>query len=135
MPARPSRPSSTAAIATTDKPRGVSEAVNRLILTASVIERDAMRYTPAGVPALNFLLEHASSVEEAGQVRQVKAALKAVALGTNAERLASQVAGSVWRFTGFLATPRNGRHVVFHIQEFLPEPTQLSQQDMPAQPV
>ena len=113
----------------------MSEAANCLILTASVVERDAMRYTPAGVPALNLLLEHASSVQEAGQIRQVKAAMKAVALGANAERLNSQVAGSVWRFTGFVATPRNGKHVVFHIQEFLPEPTPLSQQDAPTQPV
>lgn len=113
----------------------MNEATNRLILTASVVERDAMRYTPAGLPALNLQLEHASSVQEAGQVRQIKAVMKAVALGTNAERLASTAAGSVWRFTGFLATPRNGKHVVFHIQEFLPEPTPLSQQDMPAQPV
>jgi primosomal replication protein N len=112
----------------------VNEATNRLILTASVIERDAMRYTPAGLPALNLQLEHASSVQEAGQVRQVKAVMKAVALGANAERLASTVAGSVWRFTGFLATPRNGKHVVFHIQEFLPELTPLSQQEAPVQP-
>jgi primosomal replication protein N len=113
----------------------VNEAANRLILTASVVERDALRYTPAGVPALNLKLEHASSVQEAGQMRQVKAAVKAVALGANAERLATQVAGSVWRFTGFLATPRNGKHVVFHVQEFLPEPTPLSQQDAPAQSI
>ncbi|MEP6969962.1 MAG: primosomal replication protein N [Betaproteobacteria bacterium] len=113
----------------------MNEAANRLILTASVVERDALRYTPAGIPALNLKLEHASSVQEAGQVRQVKAALKAVALGTNAERLASQVAGSVWRFTGFLSSPRNGKTVVFHIQEFLPELSQLSQQVAPPQSV
>ena len=111
----------------------MNEAANRLILTASVVERDAMRYTPAGIPALNLKLEHASSVEEAGQVRQIKAALKAVALGANAERLAHQVAGSIWSFTGFLATPRNGKSVVFHIQEFLPVQTPLSQQDAPRQ--
>ena len=112
----------------------MNEPTNRLILTASVVERDAMRYTPAGLPALNLQLEHASSVQEAGQARQIKAVMKAVALGANAERLASTVAGSVWRFTGFLATPRNGKHVVFHIQEFLPEPNPLSQQEAPIQP-
>ena len=78
-----------------------------------------MRYTPAGVPALNLKLEHSSSVMEAGQERQVKAAMKAVALGSMAERLARQASGSVWKFSGFLATPRNGKHVVFHIQDFL----------------
>ena len=77
-----------------------------------------MRYTPAGVPALNLKLEHASSVVEAGQAREIKAAMKALAFGSMAERLATQATGSVWSFKGFLATPRNGKHVVFHIQEF-----------------
>ena len=77
-----------------------------------------MRYTPAGLPALNLILDHASEVLEAGQVRQVKATMKAVAYGTLAERLAKQAIGSTWSFNGFLATPRNGKHVVLHIQEF-----------------
>jgi primosomal replication protein N len=59
----------------------VSEAVNCCVLTACIAELESMRYTPAGIPALNLILEHASSVEEAGQAQQVKAALKAVALG------------------------------------------------------
>ena len=77
-----------------------------------------MRYTPAGLPALNLRLEHASEILEAGQVRQVKLVVKAVAFGAMAERLVKQAIGSRWRFNGFLATPRNGKSVVFHIQEF-----------------
>ena len=111
----------------------MNEVANSLTLTASIAERDAMRYTPAGIPALNLKLEHASSVQEAGQTRQVKAEMKAVAFGANAERLAHQAIGSSWRFTGFVASPRNGKHVVFHIQEFLQEPSMFSRQDDPAQ--
>jgi len=111
----------------------VNEVANCLVLTARIAERDAMRYTPAGIPALSLKLEHASSVQEAGQTRQVKAELKAVALGANAERLAQQAIGSSWRFTGFVASPRNGKHVVFHIQEFLQEPSLFPRQDGPAQ--
>ena len=92
--------------------------VNQLVLTACVAELDALRYTPAGLPALNMRLEHESDIQEAGQTRKVKAVMKAVAFGARAERLAKQAIGSVWRFNGFLATPRNGKHVVFHIQEF-----------------
>ena len=97
----------------------MGELANCLVLTACIAELEALRYTPAGIPALNVKLEHASSVTEAGQERQVKAAVKAVALGAMAERLAKQATGSVWKFTGFVATPRNGKHLVFHIQEFL----------------
>ena len=91
---------------------------NQLLLTASLVALDALRYTPAGLPALNVKLEHESSLMEAGQARAVKAAIKAVAFGTVAERLAKQAIGSVWSFSGFLATPFNGKHVVFHLQDF-----------------
>ena len=91
---------------------------NQLLLTATLVALDALRYTPAGLPALNVKLEHESSLMEAGQARTVKAAIKAVAFGTVAERLAKQAIGSVWSFKGFLATPLNGKHVVYHLQDF-----------------
>ena len=91
---------------------------NVLVLSACIAEAEALRYTPAGVPALNMRLEHESEVQEAGHPRQVSAAVKAVAFGAQAERLARQAIGSVWKFSGFLATPRNGKTLVFHIQEF-----------------
>jgi primosomal replication protein N len=93
---------------------------NLLVLSACIAEVEPLRYTPAGLPALNFRLEHESEVTEAGQARQVKAAIKAVAFGALAERLAKQVIGSDWKFSGFLANPRIGKHIVFHIQEFSP---------------
>ena len=95
-------------------------AVNQLLLSACVAEIGALRFTPAGLPAVDLRLEHESTLEEAGQPRQVKAALKAVAFGATAERLARQALGSGWRFQGFLATPRNGKHPVLHITDFQP---------------
>ena len=91
---------------------------NLCVLTASIAELEALRYTPAGIPALNLKLEHESEVQEAGQARQVKVAMKSVAFAAVAERLLKQVLGSKWRFKGFLASQRNGKGVVFHIQEF-----------------
>ena len=92
--------------------------MNHVVLTACIVELQALRYTPAGLPALDLRLAGESRVEEAGQTRAVKVEVKAVALGTLAERIGKQPLGSVWRFTGFLATPRNGKHAVLHIQEF-----------------
>ena len=86
------------------------------------MELDALRYTPAGIPALNLKIEHSSSQLEAGQVRQVKASLKAVALGSMAERLVKQPIGSAWKFNGFLASTRNGKQLQLHIQEMTLEP-------------
>lgn len=77
-----------------------------------------MRLTPAGLPALDLRLETDSDVEEAGHKRKAQVAIKAIAIGSVAERLSRQVLGSVWKFSGFLATPRNVKTAVFHVQEF-----------------
>jgi primosomal replication protein N len=92
--------------------------VNQTILDARIAEAKAMRYTPAGLPALDLTLEHESETLEAGLKRQVKVEIRAVAFGTDAETLARQAIGSGFRFTGFLAAPRHGKHPVLHIQSF-----------------
>jgi primosomal replication protein N len=98
----------------------VDEAANCCTLTACITELESLRYTPAGIPALNLRLEHVSSLREAGQERKIKANMKAVAFGAVAERLANQAVGSVWSFSGFLASPRNGKSVHLHIQDISP---------------
>ena len=90
---------------------------NQIALTACIAAVQSLRYTPAGLPALDLRLEHESQQQEAGIRREVKVAIKAVAFGTLAERLARQALGSHWEFQGFLASPRNGKGVVFHIQD------------------
>ena len=92
--------------------------MNQLVLSARIAEAAALRYTPAGLPALDLRLEHESEAQEAGLARQVKVAIKAVAFGTDAETLARQAIGSGFRFHGFLATARGGKHPVLHIQSF-----------------
>ena len=91
------------------------------MLSARIAEASALRYTPAGLPAVDLRLEHESQASEAGQSRQVKVAIKAVAFGAMAEALVAQALGTQWRFNGFLATPRNGKHPVLHIQSFVPD--------------
>jgi primosomal replication protein N len=92
---------------------------NSLELNACIAEVEPMRYTPAGLPALNCRLDHESQMQEAGGIRTVKMTIKAVAFGSQAERLAQQAIGSEWNFKGFLANARHGKSVVFHIQDFL----------------
>ena len=92
--------------------------MNQLVLSARIAQANALRYTPAGLPALDCNLEHESEGTEAGQARQVKVAIRAVAFGSVAETLGKQAIGSSWQFTGFLATPRNGKHPVLHIESF-----------------
>jgi len=96
----------------------VTKTHNQLDLSAAIIKANALRFTPAGLPALDFHLEHEASLEEAGQIRLVRASTKAVAFGALAESLARQAIGSVWHFRGFVASPRNSNSLVFHVQEF-----------------
>ena len=90
---------------------------NHVAVTAASADAQPVRYTPAGLPALDLRLEHGSRQMDAGQARDVKLAIKAMAFGTLAERLARQNLGSCFRFQGFLAKSRNGKSVVLHIQD------------------
>jgi primosomal replication protein N len=94
--------------------------VNQVELTARIAETSVMRYTPAGIPAINFILEHESEMLEAGVTRQVKLTIKAVAFGTLAEQTVRLPLGKSFRFAGFLINARTSKGVVFHLQALHP---------------
>ena len=83
---------------------------------ACIAQASPLRYTPAGIPALNLVLEHESEAQEAGVTRQVKLTLKAVAFGALAETSAKAELGKLQLFTGFLTNARTSKSLVFHIQ-------------------
>jgi len=91
--------------------------MNRLVLTAHLVERGALRYTPAGLPALDLSLKHESEVTQDGQSRKVWFEIKARAIGDITQRVASLDLGATHGFAGFLGSQRNGRGVVFHVTE------------------
>ena len=62
--------------------------MNRLVLDAHLVERGALRYTPAGLPALDLSLKHESQVTQDGQPRQVSVEIKARAIGEITQRVA-----------------------------------------------
>ncbi len=92
--------------------------MNHVELTACIAEASPLRYTPAGIPAANFVLVHESEMLEAGSKRQVSLTVKAVAFGALAEHTGQLVLGKTFRFTGFLINARGSKGVVFHIQAF-----------------
>ncbi|MBP6901896.1 MAG: primosomal replication protein N [Burkholderiaceae bacterium] len=89
--------------------------MNRLVLSAQLVERGAVRYTPAGLPALDCVLQHASTVSEDGRPRQVSLEIRAVAIGEITRPLGAMALGGEACFGGFLASARNGRGLLFHI--------------------
>jgi primosomal replication protein N len=89
--------------------------MNRLVLAATLCERAAVRYTPAGLPAQDLVLRHESEVSEDGQPRKVSMDIKAVAVGAITRQVGTLALGTAATFAGFLAAGRNGRGLVFHV--------------------
>lgn len=92
---------------------------NRLTLDATLSERGDLRYTPAGIPALECTLKHVSVQPEAGGERNVDCELAAVAFGEPAKALARVPVGTALRCKGFLARRyRTGITIALHVNEF-----------------
>ena len=92
--------------------------LNRLTLDATLAQRDPLRYTPAGIPAVDCTLQHASTQAEAGGERKVECELHAVAFADAALALSRMRVGSGIRCEGFLARRyRTGVTVAMHITQ------------------
>jgi primosomal replication protein N len=92
---------------------------NRLTIDATLAECSDLRYTPAGIPALECVLRHASTQAEAGSMRKVDCEIAAVAFGELALALAKVASGTALRCSGFLARRyRTGIALRLHVNEF-----------------
>jgi primosomal replication protein N len=93
--------------------------INWLTLDATLVQRDDLRYTPAGIPVLQMTLEHASMQAEAGGERKVDCEMAAIAFADVAQRLANVATGAAMRCEGFIARRyRTGTSVALHISRF-----------------
>lgn len=89
---------------------------NQLVLTGHLTERDALRYTPAGVPIVNFRIAHASEQLEAETPRQVELELGCMAVQEQAKLVAGAPLGIAMRLSGFVAPrSRSSRQLVLHV--------------------
>lgn len=91
--------------------------INRLVLSAELVARAALRYTPAGLPALDMSLKHESTVTQQEPARKVSVEIKARAIGELTVRLGRLELGGRHVFAGYLGSQRNGRGIVFHVTE------------------
>lgn len=92
--------------------------MNQLQIIATVLECQPLRYTPAGLPVLEMVLEHSSQVIEAGRPRQIQMTLPAMAMGDLARMLADTPLGRALRIQGFLAPTRKGSgRLRLHMQQ------------------
>jgi primosomal replication protein N len=89
--------------------------MNRLVLSAQLLERGAVRYTPAGLPALDLVLKHESELSEDGHNRKVSLEIRAVAIGAITRQVGALALGNEGSYAGFLGATRSGRGVIFHV--------------------
>ena len=91
---------------------------NIVLIEGSLIESDALRFTPAGISILKFRLAHQSRQGEAGEIRDVGFEIDAVAFEANARLLATAPLGTRLQVKGFLdRKTRSGRAVVLHANQ------------------
>lgn len=89
--------------------------MNKLAISGQVTQIDDLRYTPAGLPLLRFVISHVSQDVEAGLKRKVECEIKAVAIGDLA-KISIQL-GTKLRALGFLAKrSAKSTQLVLHIK-------------------
>lgn len=72
-------------------------------MSGTLLERGSLRYTPSGVPAIEFRIEHRSLQHEAGSARRVECEIACIALGPVALLLKDSAPGIGLHLAGFLA--------------------------------
>ncbi|MEI7445164.1 MAG: primosomal replication protein N [Burkholderiales bacterium] len=93
--------------------------MNRVGLTAALVEREPIRYTPAGVPIVGLKLSHQSVQREAGADRTVEMEISAIAADRLALRIDRVALGTALKLEGFLAPRRrNVKALVLHVTDF-----------------
>jgi primosomal replication protein N len=92
------------------------EPANKVEISGVVTELQSLRYTPAGVPVVEFRLTHESERAEAGAKRKVNAEIEAVAFEAQARLLAAGPMGRLLKAEGFLcAKNRRSKKPVLHV--------------------
>jgi primosomal replication protein N len=80
-----------------------SLSANSTELAGRLLERGALRYTPAGIPVIEFRVAHVSEQIEVDVPRRVECELACVALGAPALLLKESSPGMALTVRGFLA--------------------------------
>lgn len=91
-------------------------AQNQVTLSGQIIERSPQRYTPAGVPVSEAVLQHSGEVIESGMSRQLGFSIALRALGDAARWLEAAELGKDVEVRGFLAARSlKSRQLVLHV--------------------
>jgi primosomal replication protein N len=94
----------------------LSEPANQVAIAGVITELSSLRYTPAGIPVVEFRLRHESERMEAGAQRKVQAEIEAIAFEAQARLLSGSALGRALKAEGFLsARSRQSKKPVLHV--------------------
>lgn len=89
---------------------------NLWVLTAQLVSKATLRYTPAGLPCCEFELQHEGLQTEAGKDRTVRCAVQAVAMGVVANQVDKLQLGCTADWSGFIALrSHKSKGLRFHV--------------------
>ena len=94
--------------------------MNTLQIEGTLLEKQEVRYTPAGIEVFEGILQYTGEQLEAGSLRKLSFEVKLVSFGETAHRLNAEALGKTLKITGFLA-PRymRGNNLIVHIKEYI----------------
>ena len=93
--------------------------MNRLVVSGEVVQIDPLRYTPAGLPLLGFVVRHQSEQVEADMPRKVECEVSVIAIGKIAEQAKAIQMASQVKLAGFLAKRSlKSPQLVLHLNAF-----------------
>jgi len=90
--------------------------MNQFQLIAQVVEREVLRYSPAGIPIVSATLAHDSQQLEAKVYRLVEFEIPVLAIGEISGRMNQLILGRNYQFSGFITRKsRNSKSLIFHV--------------------
>ncbi|HWU83693.1 MAG TPA: primosomal replication protein N [Methylophilaceae bacterium] len=93
--------------------------MNRLVVSGEVVQIAPLRYTPAGLPLLGFVVRHQSEQIEADMPRKVECEVSVIAIGKIAEQAQAIQMASQVKLAGFLAKRSlKSSQLVLHLNAF-----------------
>lgn len=93
--------------------------MNSIVISGTLIGKEAVRFTPAGLEVFEGTFHHRSELVEASRRRLLEYDFAALSYGEAAKKLNALPLGQELRMKGFLA-PRSlkSQRLVIHITEF-----------------
>lgn len=94
--------------------------MNKVILQGTLIEKQPLRYTPAGFPVFEGMIHHRTQVVESERERIIEYDVPLIAIGKIALKSDELSLGSELMIQGFLA-PRSikSQRLIVHITDYI----------------